>query len=158
MTEKLDWFNECAHEAVKLPEGWLWYQISAVGRHPNFQGTMVKGAVPTRMISRGRNKGHPDWRTADKETEREVFVSESAFDARRARFEAETGKCHACQGDGQEVQSWSAEKGVTYRDCSRCKGSGLAPAPVGRRGEAAETQRGSVEDEHAVTAAGRQAP
>ncbi|MGA4550625.1 hypothetical protein [Methylorubrum aminovorans] len=77
----LDTYTRAAHRAAKLPKGWIGYLFEAV----KGQGVMVTGRVVTQAISRGPNKGEPNFRTADPATERKVFVSNKAAEAQRRR-------------------------------------------------------------------------
>lgn len=135
-----DWFNECAREIGKLPEDWQWFRLEAIGKHPNTQGVMVTGAISHVLIAKGPRKGEPNWKHRDRSTEQQVFVSHDAIDARKARYEAETGLCHRCFGDGKVVQSVSVDTGVTYRKCRRCDGTKKAP-PQGVEAEGRDAQR-----------------
>lgn len=140
---ELDWFNECAREIGRLPDDWQWFKLEVIGKHPNTQGVMVTGAVSHVLIEKGPRKGEPNWKHRDKATEQQVFVAHGAMDARKDRYETETGVCHRCFGSGKVVQSVSIHTGATYRTCSRCDGTGRAPAQAieVRR---TETQGGSA--------------
>jgi hypothetical protein len=81
------WDRAC-HDATKLPEGWRGNLFTAVGDPPNRQGVMIKGAVsPVR--TRGPRKGEPNWPKRDRSTERQVFVSNEAYE--RAKQALTTG-------------------------------------------------------------------
>jgi hypothetical protein len=66
-----------------------------------------------------------------------VLVDRREEDAEPARYEAETGKCGLCGGDGQEWRGWNRETGSRWRECKRCNGMGIcaaSPLPGGRDG------------------------
>jgi hypothetical protein len=118
-----DFYNMIAHERGK-PEAWRWYSLRAVGEDRESGAALVEGGIPTRTISRGPNKGHPDWR---KLTDRaELLITFADYEARKARWETETGLCNACGGDGQIVRRVSREHGREMTTCHRCKGDGKA--------------------------------
>lgn len=136
---ELDWFNECAREIGKLPQDWQWFKLEAIGKYPKTQGVMVTGAISPVLIAKGPRKGEPNFKLRDRSTEQQVFVSHEAIDARKAKYELETGVCHRCFGDGKVVHSVSVDAGVTYRKCRRCDGTGKAPAQ-GMEAGTAETE------------------
>ncbi len=55
-----------------------------------------------------------------------AYVTEAEIEAEKVRFERETGKCHACGGDGREWAGWTADSGTIWRRCSSCKAMGKA--------------------------------
>jgi len=58
----------------------------------------------------------------------DVLLDIRDMDAEPFRFEAETGKCADCGGDGQEWRGWSHIGGHKWRPCKRCGATGAAPA------------------------------
>lgn len=59
-----------------------------------------------------------------------VIVDRREEDAEPARYEAETGKCGLCGGDGQEWRGWNRETGHLWRECKRCGGTGAPSSPA----------------------------
>ena len=101
-------------------EGWEpWYYERLGG------GVVIKGGIP-RLITRGPRKGEKTWDTQNSQT---VVVSSEDIDREFHRFEAETGKCGECMGEGKTVAS-AGVSGTTYRECKVCKGTGNAASSV----------------------------
>ena len=57
-----------------------------------------------------------------------VLIDKTEMDAEPRRYEAETGMCGNCGGDGQEWRGWSRDGGHRWRSCRRCNGTGNAAA------------------------------
>lgn len=53
-------------------------------------------------------------------------VTEAELVQERADYEARTSLCRQCGGSGQQVASVSVVHGVSYKDCTRCRGKGDA--------------------------------
>jgi hypothetical protein len=116
-------FQEHARELAKMPDEWIVYSFKAI---PNSDGTLeFKGAIAP-IYSRGKSKGLPNWKMSDKNSERTVYIKESEHDLWLAKWEKETGQCHECVGTGDVFQSWELGKGVIYKKCSVCVGTGAA--------------------------------
>lgn len=120
-----DFYNLIARDRG-APEGWRWFDLRVIGERPHHV-IHVKGAVCDAVYKSGRYKGWPNWTKRDRSTERELVITPAEFDAAIAKWESETGLCHKCGGDGQELASCGVG-GNTYRPCSRCKASGKAPS------------------------------
>jgi hypothetical protein len=108
----------------KLPEGFEFYSWEAVDGSGSTHIVILKGMVAP-LLTKGKNKGRPNWRKGDKSTERTFAVSSDQIKQFDDDYEAETGKCSKCEG-GQEWAGWSIDSGHRYRTCSKCKGSGKA--------------------------------
>lgn len=124
MSKLPDFYNMIAHERG-APSDWHWFELRGVGERPN-HAFLVRGGVAP-LLTRGKNKGHHNWRLLDKSTVREFVVTPADLEARTLKWEQETGSCHRCGGDGQELASCGI-RGNTYRDCSRCKATGKVAA------------------------------
>ena len=118
---------DIAREVVGM-EGWEPYRWQLT----DGDGQIVNGCKPSGYYTRGERKGQPKFRPATPGTERTVAISKRDLEARAAAYEAETGKCWDCKGEGQECAGWSRDTGIKYRACSRCNGSALAA--FGRQG------------------------
>jgi hypothetical protein len=68
--------------------------------------------------SSGKNKGKEGWRKTAKQT----FISLADTKEGQLKWEAETGKCSICGGDGIEEYGFSVA--AHLRECTRCNGSG----------------------------------
>lgn len=123
MSAYIDWFGLIAKERG-CPESWRWHQSEVKGESPHHV-FIVRGAVPGAVFERGKNKGKPN--PAKYTDKRELVITPDDMAAIRAKWEDETGKCHACYGEGKTVASSSVEHGRTYRDCKRCHATGRRP-------------------------------
>jgi hypothetical protein len=120
---RINLFEEHARALAKMPEEWKVYSFKAI---PNSDGTLeFKGAIAP-IYSQGKSKGLPNWKMADKDSERAVYIKDADHDLWLVKWEASTGKCHQCVGTGEVFQSWETGKGVTYKKCSVCVGTGAA--------------------------------
>jgi hypothetical protein len=128
MAHAPDWYNLYAHRKLGLPEEWHWFRLEAIGYNlpPAQQATMVEGAVAP-ISTRGKRKGHRLWRNRDKATEHKFVVTRDTIRSLKAEWEAETGLCHDCAGDGQRSRGWSAAEGTLWEPCPRCGATGRRP-------------------------------
>lgn len=104
-----------ARKAGDIP-GWEPWFYERVGG-----GLIIKGGIP-RLISKGPRKGKKTWDPKESQT---VVVTPEEVEREYQRYEAETGKCGECFGDGKVVAS-AGVSGTTYRECKVCGGSGKA--------------------------------
>lgn len=103
----------------KMPAGWRWcIWTRAEG------GCVVKGGIPERTITRGPNKGAPNWKGVKLQS---VVVSDDDAKAEFLRQEAESGQCRKCQGSGQQTRGWSSQAGIMWEPCTRCDATGKSP-------------------------------
>lgn len=110
--------ERCANSKIgELPEGFEWRRVE----HMPYGATILQGGV-CRVVKRGKHKGHT---TCDRYTHT-TTVSDSELAAEIRRWEAETGKCGDCYGDGRTLKSLSVAEGKTYRQCATCGGTGEA--------------------------------
>lgn len=58
----------------------------------------------------------------DGEMRMKVVVSNSEMQEYGLAFEARTGKCFDCKGEGKVIASWHHETGTEYKQCPRCSG------------------------------------
>jgi len=115
-----------AREALNMPPEWRIMSWEAKGDHPNYYGVLVTGAIPGPPISRGKNKGRPDW--SKRTLEASITLTKEAEKAWLAAWERDTGYCHRCLGSGQKFKSWSSDHGTAYKPCPHCGATGLAQA------------------------------
>lgn len=54
-----------------------------------------------------------------------TVVFEAETTAEEVHFEAETGKCSDCEGEGKTIIGWSADTGRRTGPCKRCGGTGM---------------------------------
>lgn len=117
----IDFFNLTAQRVHGMPLDWRWCSLDGHKKPEDF--FEMKGGVPVDELSRGPNKGSPKW----PEQLDVIWVRMSDVDRVKHDWEQETGKCYACDGEGEEVASYSVDNGRTMRKCSRCNGSGKPP-------------------------------
>ena len=101
-----------------LPEGWDIRRFEAVGTDAALY-TFSAFRIRTRGPNVGKRKATGPSRAA--------VVTDAEIAAARAAFEADTGMCANCAGDGAEYAGWSAQIGRKFRTCNRCSGSGARP-------------------------------
>lgn len=90
----------------------------------------IEGGVPIGRYTRGPRKGMYKWSPRNKDTTRRMFLfSVETIKAFAIQWEAETGKCRHCLGDGKCVTGWKRGEGTTYEPCGTCKGTGKAGKP-----------------------------
>lgn len=120
-----------AREKAGMPDtwrSWLWERVGPPEAPYPF--IRLTGAVVP-LLTRGPRKGKPNWRRKDKATERVVTITPDEHDAWATAWQARTGKCRDCMGEGRRPWSSSARDGTTYRSCKACEGTGV---PAGMRG------------------------
>ncbi len=123
--------EEHARELAGQGPGWGFYELLAIrDSKRNFIATRVTGAVAP-AITRGKRKGQPNWRKMDRSTREVLYITPDAHAAWCSLWEARTGKCHECTGDGEVCIGWSAADGSRMKVCPRCGGSGAVPAARG---------------------------
>jgi hypothetical protein len=102
------------------------------GAHPLFHWSRVEGMGETRdegaivgygagyatFYTRGKRAGEINYSKPIPDTRREIVITFRDLDARKARWERETGLCQACGGSGFVVRSVSMYDGVTRQPCS----------------------------------------
>lgn len=119
-----------AREALGVSEEWQAYLYACLPRSKDGQKDwkathfQITGCIAP-VITRGKNKGCRNWRKMDKTTIREFIVSIADHDAWTLSWQRKTGKCYRCQGEGKTIARITATE-KTYRDCTRCKGTGGA--------------------------------
>lgn len=116
-------YEQIAREMLGMPPEWQVMRWEAKGKHPNYYGVLVTGAIPG-VLTRGPRKGKPNWRKRTMEAS--VTIMDAVEKAWIAAWERDTGHCHECFGSGLRFSSWSASEGHTYVPCKRCNATGLA--------------------------------
>lgn len=116
----------CATKA-SLPEHWVFSGWRRVNFGTPHEALEITGAVVTETFKRGPRKGRLNWAKRDKSTEWSFRFTDAERAAFYAAWEAETGLCHACHGNGEEFYGWSRDEGNKYRPCNRCGATGEAP-------------------------------
>lgn len=96
-------------------DGFLFFRWEAVG-----DGVLMDGCVSSGVFVSGKRKGRPRY---DGPTER-VFVSDAEMTAEHKAYEARTGNCGKCIGEGRVWHGWHHIEGNKYIECSACVGTG----------------------------------
>ena len=110
--------NIARAKLAPLPDGWDISRFEAIG--PDAALYTFSGY---RILTRGPHAGKRKYMGPS----RTAVVTDAEIAAARAAFEAATGKCCNCAGDGREYIGWSAQSGPKFRTCNRCSGSGDRP-------------------------------
>jgi hypothetical protein len=103
-----------------LPAEFRFYRFSV---HPDFGPVIYElegGVVP--LITRGVNKGKPNWK---KRTDVQRFIVKvEEIKKIHAAWEQETRTCSRCMGLGAIFWSWSKANGSERKPCPLCGGTG----------------------------------
>lgn len=122
-----DYMEAHAREKAGLPPEWRAYRYRTLpegSRECLYLG--VTGAVvPDKK--RGKNAGRPNWRSKEISHEQEVYFTPAEHEQWLLAWEAKNGKCHQCDGNGQQWFGWSIDGGNRYQPCSRCNATGIPP-------------------------------
>lgn len=102
---------------------WGIFQYEAIDRTGTNRGLgfMVTGSE-TGVFKSGPRKGKRRFIGARSQCVILPFMQRE----QEARFEAETGECHACMGEGKVPHGWGPD-GTHYRPCPRCNATGKKP-------------------------------
>lgn len=79
-------------------------------------GFLITGATSSRNYKSGKRKGRPCFDGPKVQ----VLVTEEEVTKAEEDYEAETGNCYRCLGEGKTAFSWNIETGTKYKDCERC--------------------------------------
>lgn len=104
------------HRKLGSPADFRWYAWRFI--HPDT--VLLTGCVSSGTVTKGKRKGWP--RFDGKKVE--VAVSDAEIESEKQRYEAETGHCAECMGEGKVVSGWNHETGVRLRECKLCCGTG----------------------------------
>lgn len=96
-------------------EGWEPCIFEAV-----VNGTLVRGGIP-KLTTAGKKK----W-PAQKNMGI-VVLTDADVKAEYARYEAETGYCGDCYGEGKRVVGWHYIEGYRFAPCVKCGETGRTP-------------------------------
>jgi len=111
--------NRAAEMKVGI-EGWLAYRWQATEG-----GSIVTGCVPCGTHTKGKNKGTPRFTKPIQGTQKIVVVTDEEMATLAEQFEAKTGRCWNCKGEGTLIAGWSKEGGTLRKPCKRCQGKGV---------------------------------
>lgn len=120
-------------ERLNLP-AWqvaTWELLGDVnGPHTSQVNKMTGGVYP--LVTKGKRMGEPAWRRPEPGTKQTLYITPLEHSAWLLAWEKRTGSCSKCfKHPGQEFESWNHLTGTHYRTCTRCQGTGQAPAQEG---------------------------
>jgi hypothetical protein len=111
-----------ARRLMGCPNGQLGSVASLSLDHDGIDGVRMKVAVePPPSFIRGPRKGKPNWSKADA---RVRIYDYGTLEREAKTWEAETGLCYQCLGDGRTFKSWNAASGLETQTCDMCNGTG----------------------------------
>lgn len=113
---------DVAAKKIGIPD-WQGYQWEAVSDRQGDYDSIVTGCVPDGVYSKGPRKGSPRFSFPKHGTKRTAIVTTAELVPIAAEYESQ-GRCWDCKGSGKTIASVHITEGTTYRDCSRCKGTG----------------------------------
>lgn len=123
---KADHLQRVANRKVAAPATWEWFRFEAIGD----DAIMLTGCDAVSVFTKGPRKGKPTYR----EPQRRVVITDAEIAEEYANYEAETGKCGKCLGEGRIWWGWDHETGTKYRECPTCHGNGAAVELMPKRG------------------------
>jgi hypothetical protein len=122
-----DFAMMAVQKMVDIPDRWTVAVWEIVNYGTPAQAMQVTGAVCDVVFKSGPRKGRKNWAKRDKSTEFSVRYTERQEKEVQLQWEADTGFCHKCHGNGTAWAGWSAVNGTTYKICRRCAGTGQRP-------------------------------
>lgn len=107
-----------------LPDVWKAYRFD--GRWHGYYE--LKGAIVP-LLTRGKNKGRPNWRKVGKDwPATTIKIGHALHEDWLKSWEQRIGKCCKCIGEGKTLKYANVSGERTYRDCKACEGTGKARA------------------------------
>jgi len=119
MGTRINFPEIAARKKISLPADWDFYKWERVG-----PDAVVLTASAFKV---GPRTGKKKWFGPSTR----VAVTFAEIAAEEKAFEAETGKCYKCGGDGEEWAGWNHKTGHYFRPCSRCGATGNAKIDEG---------------------------
>lgn len=117
-----------AREQAGLPDDWRMFQWEVKGA--KYQPTYVPGthtAITGIVVTKRKRNGEWSWRSGDNSTQMTITLRDTDHKKWCEAWGLRNDVCYLCQGNGDVVRSFG-EKGVTYCQCPKCKGSGKPSA------------------------------
>ena len=125
MSDKNDTIYDIfARKLYNLPDNWHGVHFKALD--DSNQTVQIKGWI-CGVFVRGPKKGRISFnkKLSDPKT---VYISKAQYNQCLIDFEKETEKCIDCfNHPGQKWIGWSKDGGNKFRECPKCKGTGVAP-------------------------------
>lgn len=112
-----EFYNLYAQKYHRAPEGWHWCSLAVLPGQDGKKLIKVEGSVAP-LFTKGKREGEHNWSAADPATERTFIVSVDELHAFVKAWEAETGGCSLCMGDGRVVTG-AGVSGTFYKACPR---------------------------------------
>jgi len=114
-----------------VPDGWEIFKWEVLNHDTAHECIQFVGGVG-RKITRGKRKGRTTWRGMDQSKKMIFAFTHDQIREYKRKWEAETGMCSSCHGNGTRAIGWSAVDGTRYRPCENCDASGLIPAIIAK--------------------------
>lgn len=113
-------YENIARRKLEKPPEWMaciWERIGP-------DASKIEGGLTTPIL-RGKRKGKPKW-IGPRRNFDACIVTDEEIRREKTSYEASTGRCAECLGEGKVIYSISVTDGTKNRDCSACKGTGKA--------------------------------
>lgn len=121
---RLDLLNIQVKRKYSLPENWNIYQWAAKPEG----GPMTYSEVTGVSAPLKPGKTDPifdfDWKKRDKSTKATFTITNEEHEEFLSQWEAETGKCRECIGEGKNVSRCGVNIETECRPCRLCGGTG----------------------------------
>ena len=124
MSGKVCFYELHARAILGVSLEWRIARFESEGEH--LELIKVSGGIYP-AITRGKNKGKPNWKKPEPGTKRSAWFTEKEHQAFLLGWEKEHAKCSKCQGTGQEWAGWDHITGNKHRPCTRCGATGNPP-------------------------------
>lgn len=122
------WIAAAARARGQIPDDLACVGLDIMSKSGKREPSGVDDFGDTKVTFAKMTKGP---RGGRKFSEQRVAVASKAdAEAMAMAFEAQSGECSRCPGNGKTVAS-SGVDGTTYRACARCGGTGKAPTSEG---------------------------
>lgn len=134
---RFDWYTAFCRDKFGMSDSWAIYGWSTKNHQTPQEFILVEGAVCKERYTKGKRKGHIDYRKCEVGTKATLSIRSDELAKFKRDWSARTDKCGNCYGTGQEWCSWNHLTGNRYRDCGECNATGkLSAAPPAKAGAA----------------------
>ena len=119
----IQWWMHYHH---KLPANLEMLRLEAFPKTNKTIYTEAEAAESIPLFASGPRKGRKNYAKA---TGRHVIqILDSDLPMVIATYEAVTGKCRECYGEGKRWIGWNRDSGSRHEPCKRCMSTGIAPS------------------------------
>jgi hypothetical protein len=124
-TEKVDLWNMFFQQKHGMPGGWRWVEVDCSKEVAPDGYARIRGAIAPPW-----KHGLTDWKNRQKGSEATFFFKLSDLRAFEKKYWNDQGKCHKCEGTGQQKCGWNKDSGVKLRPCDACDSTGTLVTPA----------------------------